>query len=222
MASVEELTIALSSLKLQDELTPAINEMLASAKPASIAKAAMTLFDNGIYACEISSLYSKYCGRFGEPIATLRKNLPPKHPVAAIFIQHREFLKTFEDLENLNASIFKMKALPITSKDYTGLTHIFEELAKVPPHLEYEEHYLFPKFERKGLESIIRAAKTQHLDFEQTFAGLKQLVKSFLRTDFDDFKKRLNSITKSLVPIGTTNILMEEMILYPLVLDTGS
>ncbi|OHB52895.1 MAG: hypothetical protein A2Y07_10275 [Planctomycetes bacterium GWF2_50_10] len=219
MASVEELTIALSSLKLQDELTPANNEMLASARPASIAKAAMTLFDSGSFACEISSIYRKYCGLFGEPIAILRKNLPSKHPVASILAQHREFLHTFEDLEILNDSIFKMKALPITSKDYTRLTHIFEELAKVPPHLEFEEHFLFPKFEHKGLESIVRAAKTQHLDFEQTFAGLKQLVKGFLRTDFDDFKKRLNSMTKSLVPIGTTHIQMEEMILYPLALD---
>ena len=214
MTSVENIVAVLENLCSPSGISSQDRQLLATAGPALVSRCGLTMLNSGTAPCRLSAIYKEYCLQFGQPFARLKNDLPANNPVAPMFAQHSYFLRAIESLENVNDEIFKMETLPINSVQYKTLLAVFEHLDKMPSHIEFEERFLFGKLEREGYASAVHAAKLQHMDFMQTFTGFKHLVKSFVNINFNTFKARLNTITKSLVPITTTHLAVEEMTLY--------
>lgn len=149
----------------------------------------------------------------------LRTQLPPNHIIRKVLAEH-DMLRCFlADLKDVADVIARENDLTSTSSNFRKLAHIAQHLEAMEEHIEAEEDIIFPYLQKHGWTSLCRAAHSDHIYIKIAIDDLMKLVRAFNPTCLDEFKVRLNSITRYLCPTMEEHIIQEDNILYPIALE---
>jgi DUF438 domain-containing protein len=149
----------------------------------------------------------------------LRAQLPDNHIIRKVLAEHdmiRCFLADLKDVANV---ITRENTITSASSEFRKLAHIAQHLEAMEEHIEAEEDVIFPYLQKHGWTSLCRAAHSDHIYIKIAIDDLMKLVRTFNPTCLDEFKVRLNSITKYLCLTMVEHILQEDNILYPVALE---
>ena len=212
--------------RINDGIEPEVTrkealELLPSIAPRDIALAEQNLINAGYSARIVQQLSAAFVlmGILEGQIADFKPNLPPGHILLKVLAEHDLVRCFLDDLKDVTEAIETMDQLADTSTEFRKLTHIIEHLDSMEEHIEREEDVIFPLLKKQGWSSLCQAANSDHVYVRVATRDLINLIGTFNRSSFDEFKVRLLSITDKLYPLMKEHLFQEDNILYPIAVD---
>ena len=141
------------------------------------------------------------------------------HVIDTLTKEHEIILDFLDKLEKTEQEIKKMKNYENGQKEFKLLKSIVEHLVAAEPHHQREEKVLFPELEKRGVFGPPQVMITEHDELRRYKKELKKITDEIPKIDFNDFKKKLNTVTKFIVMILRDHIFKENNILYPTALE---
>jgi len=196
-------------------------ELLPSIAPRDIALAEQNLIDAGYSARVVQQLSAAFVlmGILEGQIADFKPSLPAGHILLKVLAEHDLARCFLDDLKDVTEAIETMETMANTCTEFRKLTHIIEHLDSMEEHVEREEDIIFPLLKKQGWSSLCRAANSDHVYVRVATSDLIQLIGTFNKNSFAEFKVRLLSITDKLYPLMKEHLFQEDNILYPIAID---
>jgi len=148
------------------------------------------------------------------------KKLKPGHVIHTMMAEHDMILGFLDELEMVNKDIQKMESYNKKENSFKKLNHIAQHLLDAEPHHKREEEVLFPQLEKNGVFAPPQVMRMEHEVLREKKKELKTLFQSINNIDFNNFKKRLNSVVGFIVSNLKEHISKENNVLYPMALET--
>lgn len=203
------------------DLRKEAGRLMANITSKDIAAAEQNLINSGCSAKLVGQLSAAFVvmGIIKGQQIDLRTQLPDNHIIRKVLAEH-DMLRCFlADLKDVADVIAHENDLTSTNSNFRKLAHIAQHLEAMAQHIEAEEDIIFPCLQKHGWTSLCRAAHSDHIYIKIAIDDLMKLVRAFNPTYLDEFKVRLNSITRYLCPTMEEHILQEDNILYPVALE---
>lgn len=203
------------------DLRKEAGRLMANITSKDIAAAEQNLINSGCSAKLVGQLSAAFVvmGIIKGQQIDLRTQLPDNHIIRKVLAEH-DMLRCFlADLKDVADVIAHENDLTSTNSNFRKLAHIAQHLEAMAQHIEAEEDIIFPCLQKHGWTSLCRAAHSDHIYIKIAIDDLMKLVRAFNPAYLDEFKVRLNSITRYLCPTMEEHILQEDNILYPVALE---
>ena len=197
------------------------SRLLPSVGPREIATAEQNLINDGFSARLVQQLSAAFVlmGILKSQGDNLRNRLPTNHVLRRVMAEH-DMLRCFlDDLKDVEQIIQKMEHLSDVSSEFRKLGHIARHLNAMHEHIAREEDVIFPFLKKHGWASLCRSVCSDHVYIKIALNDLIRLIGTFNKNKMDEFKARLNSITKYLCPTIEEHLFQEENVLYPIALE---
>ncbi len=152
----------------------------------------------------------------GDQVRQFRMNLPASHPIQKIFFQHKRFLRILQEIEDLNSAIPQLHPAWTGCPEFKRVRNLTADINWIERHTMAEQNVLMPEIEHYGNPNLTHLIKFQHIDLEESYKKLKDLIANLGNMDFVSAKRQFNSIAQWLVPVGRIHITIEENVFYPI------
>lgn len=222
MNKTQQLTDILKRLNAgedPDRVKAEAKELLAQIDPDDLALAEQNLIEEGLSVEDVQGLCPIHLEVLGEQLQQMRARLPKGHVVSTLVNEHDAILGFLDLLQQVNAAIQRMPQYPGRTPEFRQLTHIAEHLVGAERHHQREEEVLFPELEKRGMYGPPTVMREEHKQLRPRKHALKELVEDVDRQDFDDFKRKLDTLANFIVPTLREHIYKENNILYPMALQ---
>lgn len=194
-------------------------EFLASIDPKELSIAEQKLIEAGLAPEDLRYLCSAHLEMLGDELEKMKANLRPGHVIHTMVCEHDMILDFLDELEKVNQTIQKMESYSTEKEEFNKLMHIAEHLIDAEPHHQREENVLFPEVEKRGVFGPPQIMRMEHEDLRRHKKELKELAETVYKMDFNTFKKRLDTVAKSIIHTLRDHIFKENNILYPTALQ---
>jgi DUF438 domain-containing protein len=149
----------------------------------------------------------------------LKNSLPENHLLRKVLVEHDLMRCFLADLKDTVAKIQQLHNISDTNAEFMKLTHIIEHISAMTEHIEREEDVIFPSLEKIGWSTLSRSAKNDHVCIKVAINDFVTLISSFRNDRVNEFKKKLNTITKHFIPVMIEHLFQEDNILYPIAIE---
>ncbi|HIJ67064.1 MAG TPA: DUF438 domain-containing protein [Planctomycetes bacterium] len=203
------------------DLRKEAGRLIVNLTSSDIAAAEQNLIDSGCSARVAGQLSAAFVviGIIEGRRINLRTQLPNNHIVRKVLVEHEMLLCFLADLKELADVIKQQSELSSANSDFRKLAHIAQHLEAMVQHIEVEEDIIFPYLQKHGWINLCRAAHSEHIYVKIAIDDLMKIVRSFNPQCLDEFKVRLNSLTKYLCQNLQEHIIQEDNILYPIAVE---
>lgn len=133
--------------------------------------------------------------------------------------EHNIMLKIIEELTNIANKVQQASNINYITKEKHNLEHISKDLHDSEKHYLREENVLFPYLEKHGITEPPAIMWMEHNQIREKKKQLYNLLENYNAINFQDFKKQLNEIAKSLNSILSSHFFKENNILFPTALQ---
>ena len=219
---IQQLTGILKRLNVGEnsaEIKQAAKDFLSTIDPAELSAAEQKLIDAGLAPEDLRHLCSAHLELLDDNLGQMKLTLKPGHVIDTLIKEHEIILDFLDKLEKTNQKIQKMRSHKDNQEEFELLKNIAEHLAAAEPHHQREEKVLFPEIEKRGVFGPPQVMVMEHEDLRRYKKELKKLTGEISKIDFDDFKKRLDTVAKFIIMILRDHIFKENNILYPTALE---
>jgi DUF438 domain-containing protein len=196
---------------------------LSTVGPREAAMAEQLLIQSGTNIEQLRRRCLAHISLLGDQVTKLRLSLPVNHIIRIILAEHEMMLCFLADLEELNKEIQQMSYCSPTSTEIRKLVHIVSHLVAAGDHEFREAEFIFPELERHGYYGPPEILKTEHSGLDTCKREIAELAKAASeKTDFGQFKRRLDAAVRYMVPAMRQEIFTEDNILYPVAIEVIS
>jgi len=216
---LSELLERLNSGEEPSRVKQEAREFLATIDPAELSFAEQKLIDAGLPQESLRSLCSAHLEMVDDKLKEMKMKLERGHVIHTMVAEHEEILGFLDELEKINTSIQKLDAYDEQKEEFHKLHHIAEHLIYAESHHQREEEVLFPKLEKRGVDGPPRIMRMEHNDLRKRKHALLELSEGVNKTDFENFKKKLDTVSNFIVLHLRDHIFKENNILYPSALE---
>lgn len=222
MYKTDKLTEIVSRLNAGEDpasVKEEAQELLASIPPEELPFAEEKLIEAGLSPDALKHLCSVHMGMHNDEAGRIKAGLAPGHVIHTLVSEHEMILGFLDELERVNQAAQKTSSYSSNKDEVKKLTHIAEHLIGAEPHHKREEDVFFPEVEKRGVFGPPQVMRMEHEDLRRRKHDLKELSESAEQMDFNTFKKRLDTISRFIVPTLRDHIFKENNILYPMALQ---
>jgi DUF438 domain-containing protein len=223
MTKVEELTRVLARLSAGADIDLIKSEhrfLFESTTPMDAALAGQNLLLSGMFLGDFCKLCGKYLSFFGDPTKQFKNQLAHSHPIRSLLSIHYDFDSILAGFEQVNAAISKLASSGLAGAELGTLSRLLDHFGPVWNHMEFEQNTISPELEQAGFPRLTQLIRYQHLDLDQSYAGLIWLTRHVAELDFAQFKGRLNAVIDCFVSMSRMHLIVEEVVLYPIASET--
>lgn len=201
------------------EIKQEVKDFLSTVNPTELSAAEQKLIDAGLAPEDLRHLCSAHLELLDDNLGQMKSALKPGHVIDTLIKEHEIILDFLDKLEKTNQKIQKMGNYNNNQKEFKLLKSIAEHLVAAEPHYQREEKVLFPEVEKRGVFGPTQVMIMEHEDLRRYKKELKKTTDEISKINFNDFKKKLDTVTKFIVMTLRDHIFKENNILYPTALQ---
>ena len=219
---LKELIKQLHAGASPQEVKERFKQLLEGISPLEIAKIEQELIKEGVPREEIQGLCDVHLAVFREQLEKQKLEIPLEHPINILMEEHKILLRLSEKLNTIANRVQQAGDISYVSEDITQLKHISEDFLDAEKHYLREENVLFPILEKHGITEPPAIMWTEHNQIREKKKRLHNLIENYNAISFQDFKKQLGEIAKSLSNILPSHFFKENNILFPTALRVAT
>ncbi|MFQ6095387.1 MAG: DUF438 domain-containing protein, partial [Candidatus Bathyarchaeia archaeon] len=212
---LKELIKQLHAGASPSEVKERFKQILEGISPLEIAKIEQDLIKEGMPREEIQRLCDVHLAVFREQLEKQKLEIASENPINILMEEHKILLQLLEKLNTIVNRVQQAADLSYVSEDITQLKHIAEDFLDAEKHYLREENVLFPILEKHGITEPPAIMWMEHDQLREKKKQLNSLIENYNTIRFQDFKKQLGEIAKSLNSILSSHIFKENNILFP-------
>lgn len=219
---IQRLTDILKRLNAGEnsaEIKRKAKDFLSTIDPLELSEAEQKLIDAGLAPEDLRHLCSVHLGLLDDNLGQMKSALGPGHVIDTLIKEHEIILDFLDKLERTNQKIQKIRNYDDNQEEFKLLKSIAEHLVGTEPHHQREEKVLFPELEERGVFGPTQVMVIEHKDLRRYKEELEKITDKVSKIDFDDFKKKLDTVAKFIVMTLRDHIFKENNILYPTALQ---
>ncbi len=213
---VKEIIKKLHSGVSPQEIKEKFKQVLEVINPLEIAIIEQELIKEGVAREEIQKLCDVHLTVFREQLEKQKFEIPSWHPINILMEEHKIMLKLIEEINNIINKIQQEKDI---IKEIHDLEHISKDFHDSEKHYLREENVLFPYLEKHGITEPPAIMWIEHNQIRDKKKQFYNLIEKYNDISFQEFKKQLNEVTKSLGSILSSHFFKENNILFPTALQ---
>lgn len=146
-----------------------------------------------------------------------RVEVEAPHPVNTLMAEHEIIL---DNLRRLAELVERLEGVDrLAGVDLDELRDIAHHLVEAEKHHQREEEVLFPALEKHDITEPPAIMKMEHVEFRQKKKELYELALNADKYPFDEFKRKVIELGKSLSVDLQSHIFKEDNILYQIALQ---
>jgi hypothetical protein len=214
-AKLKELIKQLHAGASPQEVKERFKQLLQGISPLEIAKIEQELIREGMPREEIQRLCDVHLAVFREQLEKQRLDIPVGHPINILMEEHKIMLRLSEKLNTIKNKIQQVDRANYVDEGIAHLKHIAEDFLDSEKHYLREENVLFPLLEKHGITEPPAMMWTEHDQIREKKKKLHNLIEKCNIMSFEDFKKQLGEIAKSLGDALPSHFFKENNILFP-------
>lgn len=181
-----------------------------------IARVEQELISEGVTREEIQRLCDLHLAVFREQLEKQRTEEGLPKPVSILLEEHKMIQQMTQELVSLADRIGKAESLSTVSEELARAKRVADELLDAEKHYLKEENALFPVLEKHGITEPPAIMWMEHDQLRKKKKLLKELVENAGGRDFEDFKKQLDELARSINNVLGSHIFKENNILFPI------
>jgi len=219
---IKQLTDILKRLNAGEnsaEIKQATKDFLQTIDPAELSAAEQKLIDAGLAPEDLRHLCSAHLELLDDNLGQMKSALEPGHVIDTLIKEHEIILDFLDKLEKTNQKIQKMRSHKDNQEEFELLKNIAGHLTAAEPHHQREERVLFPELEKRGVSGPTQVMVMEHEDLRRYKEELEKLTGEISKIDFNDFKKKLDTVAEFIIMILRDHIFKENNILYPTAIE---
>ncbi|CAM2796747.1 DUF438 domain-containing protein [Hathewaya histolytica] len=148
-------------------------------------------------------------------LSKVKANISKGHVVYTLIDEHDKLLKFLEGLEKVNSDIQKTKSYDEAKDEINTLHRLAESILDAENHHQREEKVLFVEMEKREITGPTRIMKMEHDDLRIRKKELKRLSENAGKMEFNEFKSKVDKVSKYIIFNLRDHIFKENYILYP-------
>lgn len=197
------------------EVKERFKQVLEGVSPLKISKIEQELIKEGMSREEIQRLCDIHLIAFREQLEKQKLEITSENPINILMEEHKILLQLLEKLSNIANDVQQAGDASNISQHISQLKHITADFLDAEKHYLREENVLFPILEKHGMTEPPAIMWTEHNQLRDKKKQLNNLIENYNTIGFQDFKKQLSEIGKSLNSTLSSHIFKENNILFP-------
>lgn len=198
-----------------EEVKERFKQVLEGISPVEIAKIEQELIGEGMPREEIQRLCDVHLIVFREQLGKQKLEIPPKNPVHILMEEHKMLLKLSEKLNAIANKVQEAEDMKHIGEELRQLKQITGDLMDAEKHYLREENVLFPILEKHGITEPPAIMWVEHNQLRDKKKALRDLITNYDNVSFQDFKRSLSEIARSISGTLSSHVFKENNILFP-------
>ncbi|EPS52648.1 hypothetical protein CFSAN002368_05848 [Clostridium botulinum A1 str. CFSAN002368] len=150
-----------------------------------------------------------------DELSKIKTKISKGHVVYTLIDEHDKILRFLEDLEKVNSDIQKTKSYDEAKEKIYSINKLAENILDAENHHQREEKVLFVEMEKREITGPTRIMRMEHDDLRARKKELKRLSENADKMEFDEFKNKVDEVSKYIIFNLRDHIFKENYILYP-------
>ncbi|QAT41604.1 DUF438 domain-containing protein [Clostridium sp. JN-9] len=219
---INKLTTVLRKLNegvTEESRKEALN-IVADIDPVELSVAEQRLIEQGMNPQDLRNLCDIHMEVLSDELVKLKRKIEPGHMLDTLLIEHEKIKEFLTELESVNLQIQNLKNRNENTDLFIKLEHLANNILNAEKHHKREEDVLFPELEKRNITGPTRIMRMEHDDLRKRKRLLKETANNVEIMDFNEYKTKVDELSKYIVFHLRDHIYKENYILYPTAIDT--
>ncbi|MGQ9642115.1 MAG: DUF438 domain-containing protein [Candidatus Bathycorpusculaceae bacterium] len=212
---LREILSQLHSGVSPQEFKDRFKQFLEGVSAEEIARIEQELVKEGLPREEIQRLCDVHLAVFKEQLERQKLAVKPETPINILMEEHKILQQISEKLGQVADKVRRADNPNRISNEKSQLREIATELLDAKKHYLREENVLFPLLEKHGITEPPAIMWMEHNQLREKKKKLREIVENHGALSFQDFKKQLDEVSKSIIEVLSSHIFKENNILFP-------
>ncbi|MGB9756468.1 MAG: DUF438 domain-containing protein [Candidatus Bathyarchaeales archaeon] len=212
---LREILSQLHSEVSPQEVKEKFKQFLESVSAEEIARIEQELVKEGVSREEIQRLCDVHLAVFKEQLEKQKPAIKPETPINILIEEHKILQQISYKLSHVVDKVRETESANSISSEISQLKEITKELLDAEKHYLREENVLFPLLEKHGITEPPAIMWMEHNQLREKKKKLREIIENYDATSFQDFKKQLSEVSKSVIEVLSSHIFKENNILFP-------
>jgi PAS domain S-box-containing protein len=212
---LREILSQLHSGVSPQEVKERFKQFLEGVSAEEIARIEQELVKEGLPREEIQRLCDVHLAVFKEQLEKQRPVAKQETPINILLEEHKILQQISEKLGQVADKIVKAEDAKRMSSEISQLREIATELLDAEKHYLREENVLFPLLEKHGITEPPAIMWMEHNQLREKKKKLREIMENYSALNFQDFRKQLGEVSKSIIDVLSSHIFKENNILFP-------
>lgn len=217
---LSEILERLNNQELTEELREEALDLVKDINPLELSIAEQKLIDKGMKPEDLRHLCDIHMEVLKDELEKLKMKIDKGHVLYTLITEHDEILEFLTELDKLNLKIQNMDSYQKQREEFEELRELSLNILDSEKHHQREEDVLFLEMEKREITGPTRIMKMEHDELRKRKYSLKELAHNVENMDFEEFKSKLDEISKYIVFNLRDHIFKENYILYPTALES--
>lgn len=223
MNKIDKLSKVLEKLN-KGEITASIRgealDLVKTITPLELSQAEQQLIEKGMKPEDLRHLCDIHMEVLKDELEKLRMKVSEGHVLHTLINEHDRILEFLTELDRVNVEIQKIDSYDSQREEFNRLKELSISILDAEKHHQREEDVLFPELEDREVTGPPRIMRMEHDDLRAKKALLKKYAYDVENMEFNEFKSKVDEVSKYIVFNLRDHIFKENYILYPTALET--
>ncbi len=215
---IQELKVVLKNLNkvgVNDEIRKEAIDLVKDIDAIDLSIAEQQLIEEGMEPQDLRHLCDVHMEVLKDELSKIKTKINKGHVVYTLIDEHDKIIKFLEDLEKVNLDIQESKNYNEAKEKIDSLHKLAENILDAENHHQREEKVLFVEMEKREITGPTRIMRMEHDDLRLRKKELKRLSENADKMKFDEFKSKVDEVSKYIIFNLRDHIFKENYILYP-------
>ncbi len=212
---LKEVLKKLNKVGINDETRKEALDIVKDIDAIDLSIAEQQLIEEGMNPQDLRHLCDIHMEVLKDELSKIKTKISKGHVVYTLIDEHDKILRFLEDLEKVNSDIQKSENYNEAREKINSLHKLAENILDAENHHQREEKVLFVEMEKREITGPTRIMRMEHDDLRIRKKELKRLSENIDKMQFDEFKSKVDEISKYIIFNLRDHIFKENYILYP-------
>ncbi|KEI98658.1 DUF438 domain-containing protein [Clostridium botulinum] len=212
---LKEVLKNLNKVGINDEIRKEALDLVKDIDAIDLSIAEQQLIEEGMAPQDLRHLCDVHMEVLRDELSKVKANISKGHVVYTLIDEHDKILRFLEDLEKVNSDIQNTKSYNEAKERVHNLHNLAESILDAENHHQREEKVLFVEMEKREITGPTRIMRMEHDDLRVRKKELKRLSENADKMEFDEFKNKVDEVSKYIIFNLRDHIFKENYILYP-------
>ncbi|AUM98154.1 hypothetical protein CF060_11285 [Clostridium botulinum] len=212
---LKEVLKNLNKVGINDEIRKEALDLVKDIDAIDLSIAEQQLIEEGMAPQDLRHLCDVHMEVLRDELSKVKANISKGHVVYTLIDEHDKILRFLEDLEKVNSDIQNTKSYNEAKERVHNLHNLAESILDAENHHQREEKVLFVEMEKREITGPTRIMRMEHDDLRARKKELKRLSENADKMEFDEFKNKVDEVSKYIIFNLRDHIFKENYILYP-------
>ncbi|NEZ75127.1 DUF438 domain-containing protein [Clostridium botulinum] len=212
---LKEVLKNLNKVGINDEIRKEALDLVKDIDAIDLSIAEQQLIEEGMEPQDLRHLCDVHMEVLKDELSKVKANISKGHVVYTLIDEHDKILRFLEDLEKVNSDIQNTKSCNEAKEKIHSLHNLAESILDAENHHQREEKVLFVEMEKREITGPTRIMRMEHDELRARKKELKRLSENADKIKFDEFKNKVDGVSKYIIFNLRDHIFKENYILYP-------